>query len=40
VTAETAKAVSDLNAIIDGPIKKINEKLQGRPHVMTGSPVR
>jgi hypothetical protein len=40
VTAETAKAVSDLNAIIDGQIKKINEKLQGRPHVMTGSPVR
>ncbi len=40
VTAETAKAVADLNALIEGPIKKINEMLQGRPHVMTGSPIK
>ena len=40
VTAETSKAVADLNLIIDGPIKKINEKMQGRPHVMTGSPIK
>ncbi|MEW6211460.1 MAG: hypothetical protein AB1631_24050 [Acidobacteriota bacterium] len=40
VTADVAKAVADLNSLIDGPIKKVNEKLQGRPHVMTGSPIR
>jgi photosystem II stability/assembly factor-like uncharacterized protein len=40
VTEETHKAVTDLNAIISGSIRRINEKLSGQPHVVTGAPVR
>jgi hypothetical protein len=40
VTDETQKAVSDLNAIISGSIRRINEKLSSQPHVVTGSPVK
>jgi photosystem II stability/assembly factor-like uncharacterized protein len=40
VTEETNKAVADLNAIIEGPIRKLNEKLASRPHIVTGPPVR
>ena len=37
VTEETQKAVADLNAIMSGSIRRINEKLSNQPHVMTGS---
>ncbi|MEK6285250.1 MAG: hypothetical protein AABO57_05875 [Acidobacteriota bacterium] len=40
VTEETQKAVADLNAIISGSIRRINEKLSSQPHVVTGSAVR
>ena len=40
VTEETQKAVADLNAIIGGSIRRVNEKLSSQPHVMTGAPVR
>jgi hypothetical protein len=40
VTEETQKALADLNAIIGGSIRRVNEKLSSQPHVMTGSPVR
>ena len=40
VTDETQKAVADLNAIIGGSIRRINEKLSSQPHVVTGSSVR
>ncbi|MEK6405943.1 MAG: hypothetical protein AABN34_03155 [Acidobacteriota bacterium] len=40
VTDETQKAVADLNAIISGSIRRINEKLSSQPHVVTGSAVR
>ena len=37
VTEETQKAVAELNAIMSGSIRRINEKLSNQPHVMTGS---
>ncbi len=37
VTEETAKAVGDLNAIINGPIKRVNERLAAQPHIATGA---
>jgi hypothetical protein len=40
VTEETQKAVADLNAIVSGSIRRINEKLSNQPHIVTGSPVR
>ncbi|HSB08780.1 MAG TPA: hypothetical protein VLM38_04675 [Blastocatellia bacterium] len=40
VTEETQKAVSDLNALISGSIRRINEKLSSQPHVITGPAVR
>ena len=40
VTEETQKAVADMNAIISGSIRRINEKLSSLPHVVTGSAVR
>jgi hypothetical protein len=40
VTEETQKAVTDLNAIIAGSIRRINEKLSSQPHVVTSSAVR
>jgi photosystem II stability/assembly factor-like uncharacterized protein len=40
VTEETAQAVAALNAIINGPIQKVNEKLQGRPHIVTGAAIK
>jgi hypothetical protein len=40
VTEETQKAAADLNGIISGSIRRINEKLSSQPHVVTGSAVR
>lgn len=40
VTEETQRAVAELNAIIGGSIRRINEKLSSQPHIMTGSPVK
>lgn len=40
VTDETQKAVADLNAIIAGPIRRVNEKLSSQPHVVTGPTLR
>ena len=40
VTEETQKAVADLNAIIAGSIRRVNEKLSSQPHVVTGSALR
>jgi hypothetical protein len=40
VTEETAKAVADLNAIINGPIKRVNDRLAAQPHIATGAPLR
>jgi hypothetical protein len=37
VTEETEKAIADLNSIISGPIRRVNEKLSGQPHIVTGS---
>ena len=33
IGAETTKVLADLNAIIAGPLKKVNEQLSGQPHV-------
>lgn len=40
VTDETQKAVAELNGIISGSVRRINEKLSSQPHVVTGSAVR
>jgi uncharacterized phage infection (PIP) family protein YhgE len=40
VTEETQKAGADLNAIISGSIRRVNEKLSSEPHVLTGPPVK
>jgi len=40
VTEETQKTVADLNAIISGGIRRVNEKLSSQPHIVTGSAVR
>jgi len=40
VTEETQKAAADLNGIVGGSIRRINEKLSSQPHVVTGSAVR
>jgi len=40
VTDETQRAVADLNGIIAGSIRRINEKLSSQPHIVTGSPVK
>jgi hypothetical protein len=40
VTEETQKAVADLNAIISGSIRRVNERLSSQPHVVTGPAVR
>ena len=40
VKAETEKAVADLNAIIANRIRKINEQLSSRPHIVTGTTIR
>ena len=40
VTAETQKAVADLNAIISTSIRKINESLSGQPHVVSGAALK
>ena len=40
VTEETQKAAADLNGIISGAIRRINDKLSSQPHVVTGSAVR
>lgn len=40
VTEETQKAAADLNAIISGSIRRVNERLTNQPHVVTGSAVR
>ena len=40
VTEETQRAVAELNAIIGGSVRRINEKLSSQPHIMTGSPVK
>ncbi len=40
VTEETQKAAADLNGIIGGSIRRINEKLSSQPHVVTGSAMR
>ena len=40
VTEETQKAVADLNAIISGSIRRVNDNLSSQPHVVTGSAVR
>ena len=37
VTEETQKAVADLNAIVSGSIRRINEKLSSQPHVVTSA---
>jgi uncharacterized phage infection (PIP) family protein YhgE len=40
VTDETQKAVAELNAIIAGSIRRVNEKLSSQPHVVTGPAVK
>jgi uncharacterized phage infection (PIP) family protein YhgE len=40
VTDETQKAVADLNSIISGSIRRVNEKLSSQPHVVTGPAVK
>jgi photosystem II stability/assembly factor-like uncharacterized protein len=40
VTDETQKAVAELNGIISGSVRRINDKLSSQPHVVTGSPVK
>jgi prefoldin subunit 5 len=40
VTDETQKAVADLNPIISGSIRRVNEKLSNQPHVITGPAVK
>jgi photosystem II stability/assembly factor-like uncharacterized protein len=40
VTGETEKAIADLNAIISGPIRRVNERLSGQPHIVTGAVMR
>ncbi|HEY7913889.1 MAG TPA: hypothetical protein VIG62_18400 [Blastocatellia bacterium] len=40
VSEETAKAVADLNAIINGPIKRVNDRVAAQPHIATGALLR
>jgi hypothetical protein len=40
VTEETQKALTELNGIISGSVRRINDKLSSQPHVVTGAPVR
>ncbi|HXG90812.1 MAG TPA: hypothetical protein VNN73_00390 [Blastocatellia bacterium] len=40
VNDDTAKAVADLNAIINGSIKRVNDKLAGQPHIVAGATVK
>jgi len=40
VTDETQKAVADLNGIIGGSIRRVNEKLSNQPHVVAGPAVK
>lgn len=40
VTDETQKAVADLNSIISGSIRRVNERLSSQPHVVTGPAVK
>ena len=40
VTDETQKALADLNAIIAGSIRRVNEKLSNQPHVVAGPSVK
>ncbi|PYT10331.1 MAG: hypothetical protein DMF60_00415 [Acidobacteria bacterium] len=40
VTDETQKAVAELNGIIAGSVRRINDKLSSQPHIVTGSTVR
>jgi hypothetical protein len=34
---ETAKVVNELNALINGPIRKVNDALASQPHIVTGA---
>jgi len=40
VKADAASAVSELNGIVNGSIKKINDKLASAPHVVTGPEIK
>ena len=40
VTDETQKAVADLNSIISGSIRRVNEKLSSQPHIVAGPAVK
>ncbi len=37
ITEETNKAIADLNAIISGSVKRINDKLSNSPHIVTST---
>lgn len=40
IKEETAKVVAELNGLINGPIKKVNDALSGQPMVSTGAPIK
>ena len=40
MTEETAKVVEELNSIINGSIRKINDQMSNQPHIATGAPAK
>jgi len=40
MTGETAKVVEELNSIINGSIKKLNDRMSAQPHIATGAPIK
>jgi len=37
---EAAKVVEELNSIINGSIRRINDRMREQPHIATGAPVK
>jgi len=40
ITEETNKVIAELNGIINGSVKKVNDKLSSSPHIVTGATVK
>ncbi|MGH9934780.1 MAG: hypothetical protein ACREAM_00960, partial [Blastocatellia bacterium] len=40
MTEETAKVVEEFNSIVNGSIRKINDRMSSQPHIATGAPVK
>ncbi|MEW6128142.1 MAG: hypothetical protein AB1757_13965 [Acidobacteriota bacterium] len=40
ITDEVGKVIADLNALIAGSVKRVNDKLSSSPHIVTGAAVK